>query len=100
MLSIWTILNIFVMRQCVNPLQYNPDFNLPYPRGLRVPHGSVVKCLTRNCGFEPHWILWVFSWGCPWARHFRTQPSTGETLEASMNVSCRRDMTEILLKAA
>ena len=54
-------------------------------------------------GFEPHWILWVFSWECPWARHFRAQPSTpstGETQESMNNVSCRRDMTEILLKAA
>ena len=24
---------------------------------------------------------WVFSWECPWARHFRAQPSTGETQE-------------------
>ena len=47
-------------------------------------------------GFEPHWILWE----CPWARHFRAQPSTGETQESMNNVSCRRDMTEILLKAA
>ena len=28
------------------------------------------------------------------------QPSTGETHEDVNNVSCRRDMTEILLKAA
>ena len=27
------------------------------------------------------------------------QPSTGETQESMNNVSCRRDMTEILLKA-
>ena len=37
---------------------------------------------------------------CPWARHFRAQPSTGETQENMNNVSCHRDMTEILLKAA
>ena len=69
----------------------------------RVPRGSVVKCLTRNPGgprFEPHWILWVFSWECPWTRHLRAQPSTGETQESMDNVSCRRDMNEILLKAA
>ena len=47
----------------------------------RVPRGPVVKCLTCNPGFEPHWILWVFSWECPWARHFRAQPNTGETQE-------------------
>ena len=28
------------------------------------------------------------------------QPSTGKTQEDMNNVSCRRDMTEILLKAA
>ena len=39
-------------------------------------------------------------WEYPWARHFRAQPSTGETQESMNNVSCRRDMTEILLKAA
>ena len=32
--------------------------------------------------------------------YFRAQPSTGETQESMNNVSCRRDMTEILLKAA
>ena len=30
----------------------------------------------------------------------RVQPSTGETQESMNNVTCRRDMTEILLKAA
>ena len=29
-----------------------------------------------------------------------TQPSTGETQKSMNNVNCRRDMTEILLKAA
>ena len=43
---------------------------------------------------------WVFSWECPWARHLRAQPSTDETQENMNNVSCRRDITEILLKAA
>ena len=42
----------------------------------------------------------VLSWECPWARHFRAQTSIGETKESMNNVSCRRDMTEILLKAA
>ena len=32
-------------------------------------------------------------------RHFRAQPSTGETQESMNNVSCCCDMTEILLKA-
>ena len=31
---------------------------------------------------------------------FRAQPSTGETQESMNDVSCRHDMTEILLKAA
>ena len=31
---------------------------------------------------------------------FITKSSTGETQESMNNVSCRRDMTEILLKAA
>ena len=66
----------------------------------RVPHGSVVKCLTRNPG---SWVRATldplgFSWECPWARHFRAKPSNGETQESMNNVSCRHDMTEILLK--
>ena len=70
---------------------------------FRVPRGSVVRCLTRNPGVlgssrtrSSGFFLWV----CPWARHFRAQPSTGETQENMNNLSCRRDMTEILLKAA
>ena len=53
------------------------------------------KLLT---GLLPNFILTFLR--CPWARHFRAQPSTGETQESMNNVSCRRDMTEILLKAA
>ena len=63
--------------------------------------GTVVKCLTRNPG-----VLDSSRAGSP--GFFRgsvlgqdtsePQPSTGETQED--NVSCRRDMTEILLKAA
>ena len=33
--------------------------------------GKVFDSYTRGPGFEPHLILWVFSWECPWARHFR-----------------------------
>ena len=68
-----------------------------------VPRGSVVRCLTRNPGVLGSSLTrssGYFSWECPWARHFRAQPSTGETQESMNNVSCRRDMTEILLKAA
>ena len=56
----------------------------------------------RNCllqAISP--FLTMFSTAvCPWARHFRAQPSTDETQESMNNVSCRRHMTEILLKAA
>ena len=48
---------------------------------------------------NPHFCSYFDSWACPWARHFRAQPSTGETQESINNVSCRRDMTKILLKA-
>ena len=44
-------------------------------------------------------ISLLMSRECPWARHFRAQPTTVETQESMNNVSCR-DMTEILLKAA
>ena len=68
-----------------------------------VSRGSVVKCLTRNPG-----VLGSSRTGS--SGFFRgsvlgqdtsePQPSTGETQEGMNNVSCRRDMTEILLKAA
>ena len=69
----------------------------------RVPRGSLVRCLTRNPGVLGSSLTrssGYFSWECPWASHFRAQPSTGETQESMNNVTCRRDMTEILLKAA
>ena len=62
--------------------------------------GKVFDSYSRGPGFEPHWILWVFFVGVSLARHFRAQPGTGETQESMNDVSCRRDMTEILLKAA
>ena len=52
--------------------------------------GVLGSSRNRSSGF--------FSWECPWARHFKAQP--GETQESMNNVSCRRDMTEIQLKAA
>ena len=65
--------------------------------------GSVVKCLTLNPG-----VLGLCRTGS--SGFFRgsvlgqdtsePQPSTGETQESMNNVSCRRGMTEILLKAA
>ena len=56
-------------------------------------------------GFEPHWILWVFFF------FFFVSVSLGKALQNPSlvlvksrkdmnNVSCRRDMNEILLKAA
>ena len=64
--------------------------------------GSVVQCLTRNPG--------VLGSSCTGSSGFfcgsvlgqdtsEPQPSTGETQEDMNNVSCRHDMTEILLKA-
>ena len=67
-----------------------------------IPRDSVVKCLTHNPGVQGSsrtGSSGFFSQECPWARHFRAQPSTGETRKDVNNVSCRRDMTEILLKA-
>ena len=49
---------------------------------------SQNKYRTGSSGF--------FRGKCPWARHFRAQPSTGKPQESMNNVSCRRDMTEIL----
>ena len=65
--------------------------------------GSVVKCLTRNPG--------VLGLSCTGSSGFfcgsvlgqdlsEPQPSTGETQEDMTNVSCRSDMTGILLKVA
>ena len=63
--------------------------------------GKVFDSLSWDHWFEPHWIIWVLSWVCPSARHFRV-PSQGlGKLRKDVNyVSCRCDMTEILLKAA
>ena len=68
-----------------------------------VLRGTVVKCLTSNPG-----VLGLSRTGS--SGFFRgsvlgqdasePQPSTGETQEDINNVSCRHDMTEILLKVA
>ena len=68
---------------------------------IRVPRGSVVRCLTRNPGV-------LGSSRTRSSEFFRgsvlgqdtSEPSTGETQESMNNVICCRDMTEILLKAA
>ena len=73
------------------------------PFSKRVLRGSVVKCLTCNpgvLGLSHTKSSGFFSWECPWARHFRAQPSTVQTQESMNNVSYHRDMTEILIKAA
>ena len=65
-----------------------------------VLHGSVVKCLTRNQG--------VMGSSCIGSFGFFVGESLGKTLQSSSlvlmkpkehinNVSCRRDMTEIML---
>ena len=69
----------------------------------RVPCGSVVKCLTRNPGF-------LGSSRTGSSGFFRGSVLGQDTSEPSLvlvkpgkdmnNVNCRRDMTEILLKAA
>ena len=69
----------------------------------KVPRGSVVKCLTRDPG--------VLGSSCTGSSGvFRGSVLGQDTSEPSLvlvkprkdmnNVSCRRDMTEILLKAA
>ena len=73
------------------------------PFHYRVPRGSVVKCLTRNLG-----VLGSSRTGS--SGFFRGSVLGQDTSEPSLvlvkprkdmnNVSCRRDMTEILLKAA
>ena len=78
------------------PIHYAVKF-FQYSTQVRVPRGSVVKCLTRNPGVlgSSRTRSSGFFRG-----HFRAQPSTGETQESMNNVSCRRDMTEILLETA
>ena len=72
-------------------------------RSDKVPHGSVVKCLTRNPG--------VLGWSRTESSGFVRGSVLGQdTSEPSLvlvkprkdmnDVSCHSDMTEILLKAA
>ena len=74
--------------------------NLP---SFGVLRGSVVKCLTRNpgvLGSSPTGSSGFFRGSVLGQDTLEPQPSTCETQEDMNNVSCRRDMTEILLKAA
>ena len=94
-ISLWTFIN------CIHMIPLESE--LAPIQGVRVPCGSVVRCLTRNPGVlgSSHTrSSGFFSWECPWVRHFRAQPSTGDTRESMNNVSFRWDMAEILLKAA
>ena len=68
----------------------------------RVLHGSVVKCLPHNPGVlgSSHTGSSEFFHGSVLGQDTsEPQPTTGETQEDMINVSCHRDMTEILLKA-
>ena len=68
-----------------------------------VLRGSVVKCLTRNPGVlgSSHTGSSGFFRGSVLGQDTsEPQPSTGEAQEDMNNVNCRREMTEILLKAA
>ena len=70
---------------------------------LGVLHGSVVKCLIRNpgvLGSSRTGFSGFFRGSVLGQYTSEPQPSTGETQEDMNNVSCSRDMTEILLKAA
>ena len=63
--------------------------------------GSVVKCLTCNPGFLGSSCTGSSGFLCGSVLGQDTsepQRSTGETQEDMNNVSCRRDMIEILLK--
>ena len=55
---------------------------------------STIKTGRSGKVFGPTWLSGKV------ARHFRAQPSTGEIQESMNNVTCRRDMTEILSKEA
>ena len=101
-------------------LNYTTCFTICRDRGFVFDKGNIVG-KRKNCkifftsttlsnnlsskttspGFEPQWILWVFFMGL----------SLGKTLQRSSlvpvkprgdmnNVSCRRETTEIMLKAA
>ena len=63
------------------------------PNSLTRNPGVLGSSRTRSCGFFCGSVLGQDTLN-------RAQPSTGETQESMNNVSCRRDMTEILLKAA
>ena len=68
-----------------------------------VLRGSVVTCLTRNPGvpgLSRTGSSGFFRGSVLGQDTSEPQPSTGKTQEDMNNVSCRRDMTEILLKAA
>ena len=68
-----------------------------------VLRGSVVKCLTRNprvLGSNRTGSSGFFRGSVLGQDASEPQPSTGKPRKDMNNVNCRRDMTEILLKAA
>ena len=68
----------------------------------KVLRGSVVKCLMRIpgvLGSSRTGSSGIFRESVLGQDTSESQPSTGETQEMN-NVSCRRDITEILLKAS
>ena len=70
---------------------------------LGVLRGSVVECLSRNPGVLGSSLTGssgFFRGSVLGQATSEAQPSTGETQQDVNNVNCRRDMTEILLKAA
>ena len=61
----------------------------------------MVNCLTRTPGVLGSSLTGSSGFfGGSVLGQDTSEPSTGETQESMNNVSCRRDMTEILLKAA
>ena len=82
---------------------YKFRYNILSKLAERVLHGSVVKCLTRNPGLlgsSRTGSSGFFRGSVLGQDTSEPQPSTDETQEDMNNVSCSRDMTEILLKAA
>ena len=75
-------------------------FNCFYVETNWVLCGSEVKCTTLDPEVQGSSCTRPlgFSWECPWARQFIAQPSTCEKQEIHGYVSCRRDLTEIMLK--
>ena len=66
----------------------------------RVPRGSVIKCLTRAPGVLGSGSSGFFLWSVLGQDTSEPSPVLVKHRKDMNNASCRRDMTEILLKAA